>query len=82
MIYAFSDCELDTRLYTLCRLGQTTRLSPRVYTLLMYLLEHRDRVVSKDELCDHVWPNQFIANATLESTIRLVRRAGRTRALR
>ena len=75
MMYVFGNCELDTRLYTLRRTDQTTRLQPRVYKVLTYLLEHRDRVVSKDELCEQVWPNQFIANATLESAIRLVRRA-------
>ncbi|WP_089721492.1 winged helix-turn-helix domain-containing protein [Candidatus Entotheonella palauensis] len=75
MVYIFGDCELDTDLYTLSRDGQTQQLQPRVYKLLMYLLEHRDHVVSKDELCEHVWPEQFITNSTLESAMRLVRQA-------
>ncbi len=75
MIYLFGDCRLDTQLYTLQRGAQTTRLPPRVFKVLHYLLEQRDRVVSKDELCAQVWPDQFIANTTLEGVIRLVRRA-------
>jgi len=29
--------------------------------VLHYLLEHRDHMASKDELCMHVWPGQFIS---------------------
>ena len=73
MIYAFGDCELDTDLYVLRRADQVVHLSPKVFQVLMYLLEHRDRVIDKDELCEQVWPKQFIADATLESTLRAVR---------
>jgi pentatricopeptide repeat protein len=75
MIYAFGDCELDTRLYTLQRAGQTMRLRPKAFRLCLYLLEHRDRVVSREELCAQVWPGQFISQATLEGVIRVVRQA-------
>jgi len=54
MIYRFADCALDTHLYTLDRAGQRIRLSPKVFEVLCYLLEHRDRVVSKQELCAQV----------------------------
>jgi pentatricopeptide repeat protein len=75
MIYAFSDCELDTCLYTLQRAGQTLRLRPKVFRVSLYLLEHRDRVVTREELCAQVWPGQFISQATLEGVIRSVRQA-------
>ncbi|MDH3599007.1 MAG: AAA family ATPase [Candidatus Tectomicrobia bacterium] len=74
MIYTFVDCELDTQLYTLRRAGQPVRVRPKVFEVLRYLLEHRDRVSSKDELCEAVWPEQFISDATLVSTMRAVRR--------
>ncbi len=73
MIYRFGDCELDTGLYTLQRGGQTIRLRPKVFRLCLYLLEHRDRVVTRQELCAKVWPEQFISQATLEGVIRTVR---------
>jgi pentatricopeptide repeat protein len=75
MIYVFGDCELDTSLYTLQRAGQTVRLRPKVFRVCLYLLEHRDRVVSRGELCAQVWPGQFISQATLEGVIRTVRQA-------
>src|SRR4029453_7488702 len=41
----------------------------------MFLLGHRDRVLSKDELCHSIWSEQFISDATLESAMRAVRQA-------
>jgi len=73
MIYRFADCVLDTQLYTLDRAGQSTRLPPKVFEVLYYLIEHRDRVVSKQELCDQVWEGYAISDATLESCLRAVR---------
>ena len=73
MIYRFADCALDTQLYTLERAGQQTRLPPKVFEVLCYLIEHRDRVVSKQELCDQVWEGYAISDATLESCLRAVR---------
>mgnify|MGYP001569428749 CR=1 FL=1 len=73
MIYAFGDCELDTCLYSLQRAGQTIRLRPKVFRVCLYLLEHRDRVVSREELCAQVWPGQFISHTTPEGVIRAVR---------
>jgi class 3 adenylate cyclase/tetratricopeptide (TPR) repeat protein len=41
--------------------------------VLCYLLEHRDRVVSKQELCAQVWQGYAISDAALESCLRTVR---------
>jgi DNA-binding winged helix-turn-helix (wHTH) protein/predicted ATPase len=75
MRYVFAECVLDTQLYTLYRGCKTLRLRPKVFHVLQYLLEHRDHVVSKDELCAQVWPGQFISDATLEGCITLARQA-------
>ncbi|HEY7490028.1 MAG TPA: winged helix-turn-helix domain-containing protein, partial [Candidatus Tectomicrobia bacterium] len=55
--------------------GQLIQLRPKVLRVLTYLLEHYDRVVTKQELCKEVWPRQHISDATLESTLRAVRQA-------
>ena len=85
MIYRFGDCVLDTNLCTLQRGGQTFRLRLKVFRMCLYLLEHRERVVSREELCAQVWPGQFVSQATLEGVIRLVRQAvgdsGRTQGI-
>src|SRR4029450_3714557 len=73
MLYRFAECLLDTQLYTLDRAGQRTRLAPKVFEVLCYLIAHRARVVSKQELCAQVWEGLAISDATLESCLRAVR---------
>jgi DNA-binding winged helix-turn-helix (wHTH) protein len=75
MLYVFDDCILDIQCCVLCRAGQPVRLRPKAFQVLHYLLRHRDRVVAKHELAAHLWPDQFISDAVLESTVRAVRRA-------
>lgn len=73
MLYRFAHCTLNTQLHTLCRAGRSAVLSPKVFEVLCYLMTHRERVVSKQELCDNVWQGLAISDATLESCIRAVR---------
>ena len=75
MRYVFADCLLDTQLYTLSRAGRAIPLRPKAFHVLRYLLEHRDHLVSKEELCAHVWPAQFISDATIEGCIKRARQA-------
>ncbi len=75
MRYVFGDWTLDTQLYTLHRAGRSLRLRPKVFQVLIYLVAHRERVVSRQELCEQVWPHQFISDAALESAIRAARQA-------
>jgi TolB-like protein/DNA-binding winged helix-turn-helix (wHTH) protein len=75
MIYQFGDCTFDTSLYSVQRGGQRIRLRPKVFRVCRYLLEHRDRVVSREELYAQMWPGRFVSPATLEGVIRSVRQA-------
>src|SRR6266571_1202926 len=75
MLYVFADCLLDTQLYTLYWAGLAIPLRPKAFHVLRYLLEHRDHLVSKEELCAHVWPVQFISDATIEGCIKRARQA-------
>jgi DNA-binding winged helix-turn-helix (wHTH) protein len=75
MIYHFGECVLDTQLYSVQRGGQSIRLRPKVFRMCLYLLEHRDRVVSREELCAQLWPGRFVSPATLEGVIRSLRQA-------
>lgn len=75
MIYAVGECEFDTSLYALRRAGRLIRLRPKVFQVLLYLLTHRERVITKDDLREAIWPGQFISDETLESTVSAVRQA-------
>ena len=77
MRYRVSDFTLDTKRYALWRAGTLVNLQPKVFDVLTYLIEQRERVVSKQELLEQFWPRQFISEATLSSGIRAVRKAVR-----
>jgi DNA-binding winged helix-turn-helix (wHTH) protein len=75
MVYRFGDCTLDTQRHRLQRADQPVRLRAKAFQVLCYVLAHRDRTVLKSELYAQVWPQSFISEATLESTLRAVRQA-------
>ena len=50
MHYRFDDYSLDTNLRELRRGPNLVTVEPQVFDLLEYLLRHRERVVSKDDL--------------------------------
>jgi class 3 adenylate cyclase/DNA-binding winged helix-turn-helix (wHTH) protein/tetratricopeptide (TPR) repeat protein len=75
MRYQFGDYQLDTRRWELHRASQPIPVRPKVLQVLAYLLEHHERVVSKAELLEHLWPHQVIGDASLLACIQEVRRA-------
>ena len=73
--FAFDGCELDVQRLELRRDGQGVAVEPQVFDVLVYLLRHRDRVVSKEELLDEVWGDRFVSESALTSRIKAARRA-------
>jgi class 3 adenylate cyclase/DNA-binding winged helix-turn-helix (wHTH) protein len=75
MRYLFGDYTLDTRHYELRRAGVPIPLRPKVFHLLAYLLAQRDRIVPRQELGEHLWPHQFVSDATLDACLAQARQA-------
>jgi len=75
VIFVFGDCELDTRQYELRRAGSVVHLQPQVFGVLVHLVRHRDRVVTKEELLDEVWGGRFVSQSALTSRLKAARRA-------
>jgi DNA-binding winged helix-turn-helix (wHTH) protein len=73
--YQFDHYLLDTTRRELERDGMPIPLEPKVYQVLVYLLEHADRLVTRDELLQHVWPEMFVQDAVLARCIRAIRQA-------
>jgi len=74
MLYRFGSYELDAQRCALHCTGQEVAVEPKVFAVLVYLLEHRDRVVSKDELLAHCWPGTFVSDAALTRCLAKVRK--------
>ncbi len=75
MLYTFADHSLDTELLELRHGEQLIAVEPQVYQVLLYLIQHRDQAVSKDQLLDHVWAGRIVSEATLTNCIKLARQA-------
>ena len=75
MIHAFRDCELDEARFELRRGGAVVKLEPKTFDVLAYLIRAPDRVVSKGELLDAVWPGQSVSESVLPKCVAAARRA-------
>ncbi|MEM7708424.1 MAG: tetratricopeptide repeat protein [Pseudomonadota bacterium] len=73
--YRFGDCELDAGTRQLWRGGEPEPLQPRVFDLLIYLIEQRDRAVDKDEIQDAVWAPSIVSETAMTRAIMKARRA-------
>ncbi len=75
MIYRFDAFSLDTESLELRDGDDPVAIEPGVFSVLAFLIEHRDRVVSKDELIEIVWDGRAISDGALNSRINAARRA-------
>ena len=62
---AYADLELDESTMRVRRGGEPVNLSPTEFKLLRFLLRHREQVVSKAQILDHVWEYDFDGNASV-----------------
>ncbi len=74
MRYHFSDRILDTERRELRHDGHTVAAEPQVFDLLEFLIRHRDRVVSRDDLIAGVWGGRIVSDSALATRINAVRR--------
>jgi DNA-binding winged helix-turn-helix (wHTH) protein len=73
--FLFADHVLDTDRRELRRGAEPVAVEPQVFDLLIYLVQNRDRVVSKDDLIASVWGGRIVSDSTLTSRINAARRA-------
>jgi tetratricopeptide (TPR) repeat protein/DNA-binding winged helix-turn-helix (wHTH) protein len=73
--YRFGEIELDVSLGCLKLNGQERYLRQKAFHLLLYMLEHRDRLVTKDELIENIWEGTAVTDSALVQVIKEVRRS-------
>lgn len=74
MRYRVDNCIIDTALFRISRDGRDVPAEPRVFDLLLYLLRHRERVISRDELFGEVWGGRNVTDTTLSNHIKIARK--------
>ncbi|MGA9084959.1 MAG: winged helix-turn-helix domain-containing tetratricopeptide repeat protein, partial [Pseudolabrys sp.] len=75
MQFLFGDHTLDDDRRELLRGSEPIAVEPQVFDLLIYLVQNRDRVVSKDDLIASIWGGRAVSDSTLTSRINAARKA-------
>ena len=73
MLLRFGTFTLDTDRQELSTPEGDVPVEPQVLRILLYLIDNKDKVVSKDELIDALWDGRIVSDATLTSRINLLR---------
>jgi TolB-like protein/cytochrome c-type biogenesis protein CcmH/NrfG len=73
--FTFDNQTLDTERRELLRDGTAIPVQPQVFDLLVYLVQNRDRVVSKEDLIGLVWAGRTVSGSTFTSRVNAARTA-------
>ncbi len=73
-MYRFGDVCVDLKRLVITRGGAQVEIEPKAFDVLRYLLEHADRLVTKDELLESVWRDTFVTPNVLTRAVAQLRR--------
>ncbi|MCH7869633.1 MAG: winged helix-turn-helix domain-containing protein, partial [Myxococcales bacterium] len=75
MRFVFGGYELEPEARTLQHQGRRIPVEPKIFDVLTYLIEHRERFVSPDELLDAFWSGAHVTPAAVSRTVQKARQA-------
>lgn len=75
MQLAFGEHVLDPDRRELMRGADQIAVEPQVFDVLLYLIQNRDKVVTKDDLIEAVWNGRIVSESTLTSRVTAARKA-------
>ena len=74
MIYRFNNIEVDLNKFELRSDNKPMLVEPKVFDLIVYLLKHRQRLISRDELFEKVWDGREVSDTSLSNHIKSARK--------
>jgi DNA-binding winged helix-turn-helix (wHTH) protein/tetratricopeptide (TPR) repeat protein len=74
-IYRIDDIEIDVTRRCVRRSGNEVHLRPKTFQLLIHLIQHRDRLVTREELMDLFWKDTVVTDDSLAQCVSDLRRA-------
>ena len=74
MKYQIAEYTVDTARYRITSGDAVIPAEPKVFDLLVYLIRHRDRVLSREELFKEVWDGREVSDATLSNHVKSARK--------
>ncbi len=75
MKYRLGTIEIDPANFRLSDAGRTLSVEPLVFDLIVYLVENRDRLLTRQELFDQIWAGKVVSDTTLSNHIKSARKA-------
>lgn len=72
--FSFGEFDVDASRRLLLKKGEPVNLNPKAFDLLLTLVENRGRVLTKNELLDKVWENQFVEENNLTVHVAALRK--------
>jgi len=75
MVYQFGQHVLDTAQFQLSGADGPIAVEPQVFDLLVYLIDNRQRLVTRDELFDNLWRGKVVTESALGARLKDVRKA-------
>ena len=73
--FSFGNRSVDPELREVRVDGEIRETEPKVFDLIEYLMKNRDRVVTKEELTEAIWPNVIVTEAALSRAVMKARKA-------
>lgn len=74
VLYQFDNKEVDTEHYQVRMDGKTLAVEPKVFDLIVYLIENRERIISRSELFEQVWGGRIVSDTSLSNHIKNARK--------
>ncbi len=74
LAYRFDNVEVDLQTFKVWKEGKALSLEPKAFEVLVFLINHRDRLVEKNELLDAVWKESFVSLNALTRVIAHLRK--------
>jgi TolB-like protein/tetratricopeptide (TPR) repeat protein len=73
--YEFGPFRVDTRERQLKRNGEIVPLRPKVFDILLMLVQNSGHILSKDDVMNHVWSDTAVEEGNISRTISTLRNA-------
>ncbi len=75
MIFQLDGIELNTEQFSMTREGRVIAVEPKVFDLMVFLIRNRDRLVTRNQLFDELWPGRVVSDNVLSNDVKLARAA-------
>lgn len=74
-VFEFGDRRVNLGTFELFSGDIPVPVEPQVFGLLSYLIQNRDRLVTKEELLDELWGHRYVSESALSTQIKSLRKA-------